>query len=174
LKLLGKPLDSLALFELICAEDNRGFFRETFRQEWLEKAGIQADFVQENHSRSSPGVLRGLHYQTSPAQGKLVCVKRGRIWDVSLDVRKDSPTFGQHFATELSDSNRRLLWIPPGFAHGFCVLGDEPADVSYKVSSYYNPSTEMGVRWNDPSLGIDWPIKDPILSPKDKALPLLQ
>jgi len=124
-------------------------------------------FVQDNHSRSFPNVLRGLHYQ--PGQGKLVSVIRGRIWDVAVDIRPDSETLGQHYSVELSDENGRMLWIPSGFAHGFCVLGDQPADVLYKVTSVYNPVGEGGIAYDDPELGIKWPIENPIISARDKA-----
>jgi dTDP-4-dehydrorhamnose 3,5-epimerase len=116
-------------------------------------------------------VLRGLHYQTAPAQGKLVGVVRGRIWDVVVDIRPSSPTYGRHSAVELTDLNGRLLWIPAGFAHGFCVLGDEPADVLYKVDALYNPASEGGIRWDDPELGIAWPIERPVISARDQKLP---
>ncbi|MBV9240478.1 MAG: dTDP-4-dehydrorhamnose 3,5-epimerase family protein, partial [Acidobacteria bacterium] len=117
------------------------------------------------------GVLRGLHYQYEPAQGKLVGVTRGRIWDVAVDVRPDSATFGESYGCELSDLNGLLLWIPTGFAHGFCVIGDESADVLYKTTAEYDPSGEGGISWNDPDLAIDWPIANPRLSDRDRELP---
>ena len=171
MKIISRPLEALALIEVRYFHDSRGFFAETFRQEWMQELKIDAEFLQENHSRSSAKVLRGLHFQIDPPQGKLVSVRRGRIWDVAVDIRKNSPTFGQYFGAELSDTNGRLLWIPSGFAHGFCVLGEEPADVAYKVTGYYNPKTEGGLRWNDPKVNIQWPISDPILSAKDAELP---
>jgi dTDP-4-dehydrorhamnose 3,5-epimerase len=128
-------------------------------------------FCQDNHSRSAPGVIRGLHFQTDPAQGKLVGVVRGRIWDVVVDIRPQSSTFGEHLGTELNDTNNRLLWIPAGFAHGFCVMGSEPADVIYKVDSLYNKTSEHGIRWSDPELGIAWPADHPIVSVRDQSLP---
>jgi dTDP-4-dehydrorhamnose 3,5-epimerase len=129
--------------------------------------GLPTQFYQDNHSRSLPGVLRGLHYQRRPAQGKVVGVTRGRIWDVAVDLRTQSPTFGQSIGLELSDENGLALWIPPGFAHGFCVLGAEPADVFYKVDAPYNPAGEGGIRWNDADLAISWPMSDPIVSERD-------
>lgn len=163
-------IKGLALVELKVFGDARGFFVERFKQERFAALGLPTQFVQDNHSRSAPGVLRGLHYQTNPAQGKLVGVVRGRIWDVAVDVRHASPTFGQHFGLELSDMNGRLLWIPPGFAHGFCVIGDEPADVLYKVDALYTPATEGGIMWNDPQLAVHWPISNPTISGRDQKL----
>lgn len=156
--------------KLRCFPDDRGFFIERFNANAFRDAGVPLAFVQDNHSRSKPGVIRGLHYQTDPAQGKLVGVIRGRIWDVVVDIRPDSPTFGQHFDVELSDENGTLLWIPAGLAHGFCVLGDEPADVLYKVDRQYNKHTEGGILWSDPDLAIDWPVKNPIVSDRDREL----
>lgn len=163
-------LKGLVLIELTVHRDARGFFRERFHAEHFDELGLPTQFVQENHSRSLPGILRGLHYQHTPAQGKLISVIRGKIWDVAVDLRADSPTFGKHSALELSDENGRLLWIPPGFAHGFCVLGDEPADVIYSVDAFYDAHGEGGIAWNDPDLAIDWPLRDPILSKKDRWL----
>ena len=164
-------LEGLVLVELTVIGDERGFFVQRFHQDAFREYGLPTAFAQDNHSRSVPGVLRGLHYQHSPAQGKLVGVTRGRIWDVAVDIRPDSPTFGQSEATELSDLNGRLLWIPPGFAHGFCVLGDEPADVLYKVDAVYNPRGEGGIAWDDPDLAIPWPVREPIVSARDRSLP---
>lgn len=163
-------LDGLILVELQVWKDERGFFVERFQAERFARAGLPGAFVQDNHSRSLPRVLRGLHYQSQPAQGKLVGVVRGRIWDVTVDLRPASATFGKHVGLELSDVNGRLLWAPPGFAHGFCVLGDEPADVVYKVDSFYAPASEGGIVWNDPDLAVAWPIADPIISARDRAL----
>ncbi|HKY04327.1 MAG TPA: dTDP-4-dehydrorhamnose 3,5-epimerase, partial [Blastocatellia bacterium] len=131
--------EGLMLVELVMMRDERGFFLERFQTDRFRENGLPADFVQDNHSRSVPGVLRGLHYQYDPPQGKLVGVARGAVWDVAVDVRANSPTYGRSFGIELSDANGRMLWVPPGFAHGFCVLGDEPADVLYKVDAHYNP-----------------------------------
>ncbi len=152
-------------------EDERGFFIERFHREKCKALGFDADFVQDNFSRSKPGVLRGIHFQHNPAQGKLVGVTRGRIWDVAVDLRKDSPTLGQYVGAELSDKNDTLLWVPPGFGHGFCVLGEDAADVSYKVSGAYNPAGEGGIRYDDPDLAIAWPTNNPVLSERDKSLP---
>jgi dTDP-4-dehydrorhamnose 3,5-epimerase len=164
-------IEGLLLVELVVHEDYRGFFIERFQIERFREHGLPTQFVQDNHSRSRPGVLRGLHYQHSPAQGKLVGVPRGRIWDVAVDIRPDSPTFGQHVSVELSDLNGRLLWIPAGFAHGFCVLGDEPADVLYRADALYGPNGEGGITWDDAELAVPWPISDPIVSDRDRALP---
>jgi dTDP-4-dehydrorhamnose 3,5-epimerase len=170
------PLDipGLVLIELSLHGDARGFFVERFHEARFAEAQLPVRYVQDNHSRSAPGVLRGLHYQVNPAQGKLVGVIRGRIWDVAVDLRPGSATFGRHAAIELSDLNARLLWIPPGFGHGFCVLGEEPADVLYKVTAPYNPAGEGGVRWDDPDLAISWPVPNPTISARDQKLPALQ
>lgn len=148
--------------------DNRGFFVERYHAADFAKAGLPGSFAQDNHSRSAPGVLRGLHYQHSPAQGKLVGVVRGRVWDVAVDIRPHSPTFGQHYGVELSDENGLLLWMPAGFAHGFCVLGNETADMFYKVDAYYNQQGEGGIRYDDKELNIPWPAKSPVISDRDK------
>src|SRR5205823_71251 len=140
MKVLPVEIKGLALVELKVHGDARGFFVERYQHDRFRDHGLPSNFVQDNHSRSAPGVLRGLHYQVNPGQGKLVGVIRGRIWDVAVDIRPNSPTYGKHVAVELSDMNGRLLWIPPGFAHGFCVLGEEPADVLYKVDAAYNPA----------------------------------
>ena len=164
-------LDGLLLVELAIHGDRRGFFVERFHAERFRAAGLPTAFVQDNHSRSAPGVLRGLHYQHSPPQGKLVGATRGRIWDVAVDIRPESPTYGRCVGLELSDLNGRLLWIPPGFGHGFCVLGDEPADLLYKVDAPYNPSGEGGIAWDDSELAIPWPIGEPTVSARDRELP---
>lgn len=161
---------------VVCANrqfaDNRGFFEEYFNLNKFHDAGLDFNFVQVNHSRSMPGVVRGLHFQNDPAQAKLVGVVRGRVWDVAVDVRPNSPTRGQHFGVELSAENGQLLFIPAGFAHGFCVRGNEPADMLYLVDCFYNAKTEGGIRWNDETLAIPWPLdRDPIISDRDKALP---
>ncbi|QDU46466.1 dTDP-4-dehydrorhamnose 3,5-epimerase [Symmachiella dynata] len=149
-------------------EDPRGFFMETYHQAKFAAAGIPADFVQDNHSRSGRGTLRGLHYQIQHAQGKLVRCVRGEIYDVGVDLRRDSPTFGQSVGEILSEENKRQLYVPPGFAHGFCVVS-EIAEVTYKCTDLYHPEYERSLLWNDPQLGLEWPIKDPTLSPKDEA-----
>lgn len=170
MKLLDTKLDAVKIIELTIHGDARGFFVERYHKGKLADIGFEADFVQDNHSRSAPGILRGLHWQHHPPQGKLVGVTRGKVWDVAVDIRPNSPTFGEYVGVELSDENGRLLWIPSGFAHGFCVLGDEPADMLYKVSGNYNPQGEGGIVYDDPDLAIDWPIDNPIISDRDKGL----
>lgn len=167
------PLSGLKVITLDTFKDQRGFFIERFNPARFESLGLPTLFYQDNHSRSVPGVLRGLHFQTDPQQGKLVSCLRGRIWDVAVDIRADSPTFKKYFGIELNDENSRVLWIPEGFAHGFCVLGNEPADVLYKTTTPYNPKTDTGILWNDPSLSIRWPIENPMVSDKDRKLPVL-
>lgn len=171
MKITRLPLDGLLLIELDVHGDERGFFVERFSRARFRDHGLPCEFAQDNHSRSSPGVLRGLHYQHEPAQGKLVGVTRGRVWDVVVDIRPTSPTLGQHYSTELTDMNGRLLWVPPGFAHGFCVLGDTPADMLYKVDAPYNAAGEGGILWNDPGLGLTWPITNPLVSARDRTMP---
>ena len=145
--------------------DERGFFMESYRRELFEEAGIPM-LVQDNHSRSVRDTLRGLHYQHPYGQGKLIRVTSGVVFDVLVDVRRASPTFGKWEGHELSESNKRQLWVPPGFAHGFCVLS-ESADFLYKCSEYYHPETEYTLLWNDETVGVEWPVRDPILSEKD-------
>ena len=171
-----KPLEipDVILVELKAFTDNRGFFSETYRQSAFKQSRISVSFVQDNRSRSERGVLRGLHYQKNPAaQAKLVSVIRGEIFDAAVDIRKRSPSYGRWVAAVLSDQNHRLLFIPEGFAHGFVVLSDE-ADVVYKVSAEYCAENERGIIWNDPLIGIEWPVKNPLLSPKDAQLPTLE
>jgi dTDP-4-dehydrorhamnose 3,5-epimerase len=155
--------------------DQRGFFCERFRVDKLVEVGIHENFVQMNHSRSVPGVIRGLHFQHAPMQGKLVGVTNGAVLDVAVDVRPNSPNFGKVVTAELSDENAELLWIPPGFAHGFAVLGNRPADVVYYVTTHYNGAGESGIRLDDEALGIQWPtpLDRAILSPRDLAQPSL-
>ncbi|QEQ95862.1 dTDP-4-dehydrorhamnose 3,5-epimerase [Neptunomonas concharum] len=151
--------------------DERGFFMETFQQQAFEKACGEVCFVQDNHSKSAKGVLRGLHYQTENTQGKLVRVVQGEVFDVAVDMRKESPTYGQWVGVLLSAENKQQLWVPAGFAHGFYVTS-ETAEFVYKCTDYYNPSAEVSVHWNDPDIGIEWPIAEdeqPALSEKDKA-----
>ncbi len=150
--------------------DSRGFFFESWNESVFERLGIQARFVQDNYSRSARGVLRGLHYQIKQPQGKLVRVVAGEIFDVVVDIRKSSPTFGRHVAARLNANDHRMLWVPVGFAHGFCVLSDS-ADVQYKSTDFYAPEHERAIQWNDPAIGIDWPLGDiaPTLSAKDKV-----
>jgi len=152
--------------------DQRGFFTELFQADRYASVSLHHAFVQDNWSRSSRGVLRGLHLQNPNAQGKLVTVIRGRVLDVAVDVRVGSPTFGQHVAVELSDDNGHQLFVPRGFAHGFAVLS-ETVDFFYKCDNYYAPSDELVVRWSDPAIGIDWRLNDPTVSPRDAAAPLL-
>ena len=164
----------LAIPEVVLIEpkvfgDSRGFFLESFKQELFNQAtGTQHDFIQDNHSRSSKGVLRGLHYQLNPhAQGKLVRVITGAVFDVAVDIRRSSPTFGRWVGAELTAENHHQLWIPPGFAHGFVVLSDT-ADLVYKTTAYYAPETDRGILWNDPDIGIEWPQLDIPFSLSDK------
>jgi dTDP-4-dehydrorhamnose 3,5-epimerase len=147
--------------------DDRGFFFESYRADAYRQLGIGVDFVQDNHSRSVLNTLRGLHFQRAPGQAKLVRCARGRIFDVAVDLRQESPTFGQYEAFELDDVVHHQLFIPIGFAHGFCVQSPE-ADVVYKVSSYYDPATESGIAWDDPDIGIAWPVRAPLLSERDR------
>lgn len=153
--------------------DARGFFLETFQAERYAAAGIKGTFVQDNLSRSVKGTLRGLHFQEPRPQGKLVSVVRGAVLDVAVDIRKGSPSFGKWVAVELSEENHRQLWVPPGFAHGFCVITDS-ADFHYKCTDYYQPQFDAGIAWNDPDLGIQWPVSSPIISEKDSKLPRLK
>jgi dTDP-4-dehydrorhamnose 3,5-epimerase len=156
--------------------DARGFFMETWRADVFARAGIDVPFVQDNHSASSRGVLRGLHYQVEQVQGKLVRVLTGEIFDVAVDIRRGSPTFGRWVGAHLSGENKHLLWVPPGFAHGFLVLS-ERAEVVYKCTDYYAPQHERSILWNDPGLGIEWPLdagQQPTLSAKDAAAARLE
>jgi len=161
------PIPGLLLIEPKVFRDDRGFFTEKYNQKTFHDFGFDEKFVQDNFSRSLPGVLRGMHYQFDLPQGKLVSCTRGRIYDVAVDLRHTEASFGKWFGIELSGDQPNALWIPAGFAHGFCVLGSEPADVSYKTSTLYNAKGELGLRWNDAKISIDWPIKNTILSPKD-------
>lgn len=163
MKILGTKIITPKVFG-----DSRGFFLETFeKKRYQEMLEIDLDFVQDNHSRSSKNVLRGLHFQTSNPQGKLVRVVRGEVFDVAVDIRPDSPTFGQWEGVLLNEENKTQFWIPPGLAHGFVVLSDI-ADFEYKCTDYYNPANEACLLWNDPDIGISWPAESPLLSEKDK------
>ncbi|MEO8192579.1 MAG: dTDP-4-dehydrorhamnose 3,5-epimerase [Gemmatimonadales bacterium] len=164
------PLPGVLLVEPMVFRDERGFFAETFSTRAFDGSGIPTTFVQDNQSRSTRGVLRGLHYQLRSPQGKLVRVARGSVFDVAVDIRVGSPTFGQWYGAELNDENLNSLWIPPGFAHGFCVLSDV-ADVTYKCTSLYDATDDRGVAWNDSRIGIEWPERHPIVSTKDAAHP---
>lgn len=153
--------------------DDRGFLKEVYREDVFARAGIEARFVQDNLTRSVQGALRGLHYQLPPAtQGKLVGVVRGRIFDVAVDLRRGGPTYGKWVARTLDTDSGEMLWIPPGFAHGYCTLS-ETADVFYKLTAPYHSHLSRGVRWDDPALGIQWPVHDPVLSPADRDQPPL-
>ena len=173
-------LADVLIFEPKVFGDARGFFMESYNQRaFAEAAGLEIDFVQDNHSRSRKGVLRGLHYQIQQPQGKLVRVTSGAVFDVAVDVRRSSPTFGRWVGVELTAENHRQLWVPAGMAHGFVVLS-ESADFLYKTTDYYAPQFERSIAWNDPAIGIDWPlaahgIDAPLLSAKDRAgVPLAQ
>jgi dTDP-4-dehydrorhamnose 3,5-epimerase len=165
------PLPGVVVVRPRVFEDDRGFFMETWRANSFADAGIDLNFVQENFSRSVHGTLRGLHYQIQQPQGKLVRVVLGEVFDVAVDIRRSSPKFGHWFGVTLSDQNRKALWVPPGFAHGFLVLSDT-AEFEYKCTDYYAPEYERSLRWDDPDIGIDWPIgqsETPILSAKDEG-----
>ncbi|MEX1010551.1 MAG: dTDP-4-dehydrorhamnose 3,5-epimerase [Balneolaceae bacterium] len=167
-------IEGVSILEPSVHRDSRGYFFESFRQEDLRMRGLDIDFVQDNCSQSVRGTVRGLHYQIgTAAQAKLVLVVRGVILDVAVDLRKSSPSFGSYVQAELSEENHRLLFVPEGFAHGFSVLSED-AVVCYKCSHSYDPDLERGVRWNDPVLGIDWGVPDPLLSEKDRAQPLFK
>ncbi len=167
-------IPGVMLIEAKAFGDERGYFSEVYRHSEFVKEAISTVFVQDNLSHSTRGVQRGLHYQKHPAaQAKLVSVIRGEIFDVAVDIRKRSPTYGKWVAATLSAGNHRMLYVPEGFAHGFCVLSEE-ADVWYKVSSEYSPEHERGIIWNDPEIGIQWPIQKPLLSPKDLQYPSLK
>jgi dTDP-4-dehydrorhamnose 3,5-epimerase len=148
--------------------DARGFFLETWHARKYAEGGITAEFVQDNQSRSTRGILRGLHAQLRSPQGKLVRAARGEVFDVAVDIRPGSPSFGRFAAATLSEANGEQLWVPPGFAHGFCVLSDE-ADVEYKCTTFYDPTDEIAIQWDDPAIGIRWPVEDPLLSARDRA-----
>lgn len=170
MKILETPLKGLLVVELDFHGDERGFFVERFHEQKFAELGLPTHFPQDNHSRSAPNVLRGLHCQHTQPQGKLVGVITGSIWDVAVDIRPDSDTYGQHFGIDINDTSGRLLWIPAGFAHGFCVTSDKMTDVFYKTTAVFNPGGESGISWNDPELAINWPIKNPVISERDKNL----
>ena len=173
MELLPPRLDGPLLIQATAHGDSRGFFAETFRKSLLTEHGVDHDWVQDNHSRSSRGVLRGMHFQTDPGQAKLVRAARGSVYDVAVDLRRDSPTYGQWEGFELSDENMRMVYIPVGFAHGFLVTS-AIADTVYKCSHYYIPETEAGIRYDDPDVGIEWPSTDLQLSERDANAPLLR
>jgi dTDP-4-dehydrorhamnose 3,5-epimerase len=174
MQLLPTDIPDVLVVEPKVFGDARGFFMESWNRRALAQAGLDAEFVQDNHSLSRRGVLRGLHYQIREPQGKLVRVTSGEVFDVAVDLRRSSPTFGRSVGMRLSAQNRLMMWIPPGFAHGFLVLS-EAADFLYKTTAYYHPEHDRSLRWDDPALGIDWPLDgiEPIVSAKDAAAPLL-
>jgi dTDP-4-dehydrorhamnose 3,5-epimerase len=172
MKSLPTKLEGIVLIEPVVHGDERGFMVESFSREAWAEFGVEVEFVQHNHSRSSRGTLRGIHFQTEPGQAKLVRCARGEIIDVAVDLRRGSPTYGQWEAHRLDDVKHRQLFIPVGFGHGFAVLSDE-ADVAYQVSSYYDPATEAGIAWDDPEVGVDWQVSDPLLSDRDTSAPTL-
>ena len=168
MKILAEDLPGVKLIQPNVFEDERGYFYESYNRNNLANIGISDDFVQDNQSLSHRGVLRGLHFQNPPmAQGKLVRAVKGAVLDVVVDIRKDSATYGKHYAVELNETNKLMLWVPVGFAHGFCTLEDHTV-FSYKCTNYYDPKSESGIMWNDKDLGINWDMKNPILSNKDK------
>ena len=173
MKVIETHLPGVLIIEPKVFGDARGFFQETWQQGKYEAIGIQGIIVQDNLSFSTRGVLRGLHYQNPHIQGKLVSVIQGEVFDVAVDIRIGSPTFGQWTGAVLSGENHRQLWIPPGFAHGFCVLSDT-VYFAYKCTDIYVPSAESGIAWDDPDIGIVWPVKDVVLSDKDKVYPRLK
>ncbi|NJN46273.1 MAG: dTDP-4-dehydrorhamnose 3,5-epimerase [Candidatus Competibacteraceae bacterium] len=165
MNVIATELPGVLILEPRVFGDHRGFFLETYHRARYQQAGVAETFVQDNHSRSRRGVLRGLHYQLVQPQGKLVAVTRGTVFDVAVDIRRGSPTFGRWAGVTLDDDNHRQFYVPPGFAHGFCVLSDE-ADFVYKCTDYYHPDSEHGIAWNDPAIGIAWPELDFTLSEK--------
>ncbi|MCA1978458.1 MAG: dTDP-4-dehydrorhamnose 3,5-epimerase [Thiobacillus sp.] len=174
MKVTETSLPGVLLIEPKVFGDARGFFLESWNRRAFAEAGLNVEFVQDNHSRSSRGVLRGLHYQLNEPQGKLVRVTQGAVFDVAVDVRRSSRNFGRWTAHEISAENQHMLWIPPGFAHGFLVLSDT-ADFLYKTTTYYAPQWDRGIRWDDPDIGVRWPLQGaPLLSAKDQVQPLLQ
>ena len=173
LNVIETLLPGVVVLEPEVLADERGFFMETYHAARFRQLGIEAVFVQDNHSRSMRGVLRGLHYQEPNAQGKLVRCTRGALYDVAVDIRVGSPHFGKWVGADLTEENKRMLWVPPGFAHGFCALTDN-ADMVYKCTALYDAQSDRSILWNDSDLGIKWPIARPLLSPKDAAAPRLK
>ena len=177
MKITEMKLDGVLLLEPEVYGDERGFFLETFRQEELREAGLEVEFVQHNHSRSRRGVLRGMHYQLEQAQGKLVRCVRGEIYDVAVDIRRNSAHFGDWVGLRLDDVGHRQIYVPPGLAHGFLVLS-EVADVEYKCTDYYHPASEAGIAWDDEAVGIEWPLAEVggevVVSDKDRQHPVLR
>ncbi|MHB1271873.1 MAG: dTDP-4-dehydrorhamnose 3,5-epimerase [Rhodanobacter sp.] len=173
MKVIETSLPGVLIIEPQVFGDSRGFFYESYNKGKWRDAGIDADFIQTNVSRSGRGVLRGLHYQWPHPQGKLVSVLEGEVYDVAVDIRRGSPTFGQSIAVMLTADNHRHFWVPEGFAHGFCVLS-EFATFTYQCTALYNARADAGIRWNDAELAIDWPLSEPLLSDKDRRTPLLK
>jgi len=173
MKFLPTDLPGVMLVEPEVHRDTRGFFLETYHQRKYHEGGIEGPFVQDNHSRSVKGTLRGLHAQVGHPQAKLVRAVAGEMFDVAVDIRRGSPTFGRWVGAQLSGENFRQIYVPPGFAHGFCVLS-ETVDVEYKCTDFYDPGSEITVAWDDPEIGIDWPLRDPIVSAKDRRAPRLR
>jgi len=174
MEIITTKIPDLLIVKPAVFEDNRGYFFESYNKEQFLGKGIDQNFVQDNESKSMKGVLRGLHFQAPPfAQGKLVRVMKGAVLDVAVDIRKNSPTYGQWASIELTESNKMMYWVPPGFAHGFVTLEDSTV-FFYKCTNVYNKASEGSIRWNDPDLNIDWNIKNPILSEKDQISPLFK
>lgn len=174
MEVVKTPFEGVLLIKPQVFGDERGYFVETWQKERYEAAGINLSFVQDNHSKSTKGILRGLHFQKQHPQGKLVMVSLGEVFDVAVDIRKGSPTFGKWFGAILNQENQNQLWIPPGMAHGFVVLSDV-AHFHYKCTDFYHPGDEGSIRWNDPTIGIDWPYKEePVLSAKDQIAPFFK
>ena len=176
MKMIPTELNGCCILEPIVHGDDRGFFVESWNSDTFSKMGLNLDFVQDNHSRSSRGVLRGIHYQIKNPQGKLVRVTHGSVFDVAVDIRRDSQTFGRWTGVELSAENKRMFWVPPGFGHAFLVLSED-ADFQYKCTEFYSPENDRGIRWDDPDVGIKWPTEPgtmPTLSEKDLSLPPLK
>jgi dTDP-4-dehydrorhamnose 3,5-epimerase len=172
MKVVENSLPGVLILEPQVFGDARGFFYESYNRAAFKKAGIAAELIQSNVSRSARGVLRGLHYQWPNPQAKLISVLDGEVYDVAVDIRRGSPSFGQHVAAMLTASNHRHLWIPEGFAHGFCVVSDF-ATFTYQCTALYDHAADAGIRWNDAALGIDWPVSEPLLSDKDRVSPFL-
>lgn len=174
MEVVKTPIEGVLLIKPQVFGDERGYFVETWQKERYEAAGINLSFVQDNHSKSTKGILRGLHFQKQHPQGKLVMVSLGEVFDVAVDIRKGSPTFGKWFGAILNQENQNQLWIPPGMAHGFVVLSDV-AHFHYKCTDFYHPGDEGSIRWNDPTIAIDWPYKEePVLSAKDQIAPFFK
>ena len=172
MRLIPTALPDVVVVEPVVHRDSRGFFLETYHERRYREAGIVATFVQDNHSRSVRATLRGLHFQVRRPQGKLVRALFGEMFDVAVDIRRGSPTFGRWVGAHLTAENFRQIYVPPGFAHGFCILSDV-GEVEYKCTELYDAEDELGIAWNDPQVGIEWPVAEPLLSAKDKAAPRL-